>query len=109
MIEENMLEIDTTAITPAPVLQASGHVDKFAGWMCKDPVRGDYLRADHLVQSVLETRLDNYKTKGENKRGENILDDDTVKEYEAILAKVSVALRLSSVAQDFMTHRSMIE
>jgi glycyl-tRNA synthetase len=40
VLEENMLEVDCTVITPAQVLKTSGHVDKFADWMCKDPVKG---------------------------------------------------------------------
>ncbi|KAJ8132592.1 hypothetical protein O1611_g1033 [Lasiodiplodia mahajangana] len=52
VLEENMLEVDCTVITPEPVLKTSGHVEKFADWMCKDPARGEYLRADHLVENV---------------------------------------------------------
>lgn len=40
-----MLEIDTTVITPEPVLKTSGHVNKFADWMCKDSIKSEYLRA----------------------------------------------------------------
>lgn len=40
--EENMLELDCTVITPELVLKTSGHVDKFADWMCKDPIKGGY-------------------------------------------------------------------
>ena len=42
VLEENMLEVDCTVITPAQVLKTSGHVDKFADWMCKDPVKGKW-------------------------------------------------------------------
>lgn len=31
-----MLELDCTVITPELVLKTSGHVDKFADWMCKE-------------------------------------------------------------------------
>ncbi len=57
VLKENMLELDCTAITPEPVLKTCGHVDKFVDWMCKDPVKGEYLRADHLIESVLQSRL----------------------------------------------------
>jgi glycyl-tRNA synthetase len=40
VLEENMLEVDCTVITPEQVLKTSGHVDKFADWMCKDSVKG---------------------------------------------------------------------
>lgn len=100
-----MLEVDCTALTPAEVLKTSGHVDKFADWMCKDPKNGDILRADHFVEEVLEARLkgdkeargvkieekeeDPKKKKRKAKTVEAVkLDDAVVKEYEEILAKV---------------------
>ncbi|UZJ52334.1 hypothetical protein CBS101457_001654 [Exobasidium rhododendri] len=57
ILEEEMLELETTIMTPAEVLKTSGHVDKFADWMCKDPKTGEIFRADHLVEGVLEARL----------------------------------------------------
>ncbi|RYC58378.1 hypothetical protein CHU98_g7822, partial [Xylaria longipes] len=86
VLEENMLELDCTVITPEPVLKTSGHVDKFADWMCKDPARGEYLRADHLVENVLASRL----TRGVNGPSKNSpkLDEATAAEYQNILAKI---------------------
>lgn len=76
--------------------------------MYKDPVKGDYLRADHLIENVLEARLkgdktargivideeekDNpanakKKTKVKDVKTQR-LDDATVQEYEEILAKI---------------------
>ncbi|KAJ1680162.1 Glycine--tRNA ligase 1, mitochondrial [Spiromyces aspiralis] len=58
VIEENMLEVDCSIMTPADVLKTSGHVDKFSDYMVrdsKDP--GSIFRADHLVEAVLEARL----------------------------------------------------
>lgn len=52
-----MLEMDTSILTPERVFKASGHIDKFTDWMCKDPVTGDFLRADHLVAGVLRARI----------------------------------------------------
>ncbi|KAF1982446.1 glycyl-tRNA synthetase [Aulographum hederae CBS 113979] len=109
VLEEEMLELDCTAITPEDVFKTSGHVDKFADWMCKDPVKGEYLRADHLVENVLEARLmGDKKARGEaakpvevedpaNAKKKKIkvkdvgnvkLDDAMVEEYETILAKI---------------------
>ena len=82
-----------------------GHVAKFADWMCKDPKNGEILRADHFVEQVLEARLkgdkeargikveekeeDPKKKKKKVKNTEAIkLDDEVVKEYEEILARV---------------------
>ncbi|KAI0904620.1 glycyl-tRNA synthetase 1 [Ustulina deusta] len=86
VLEENMLELDCTVITPEPVLKTSGHVDKFADWMCKDPARGEYLRADHLVENVLASRL----ARGVNGPSKNSpkLDEATAAEYRSILAKI---------------------
>ncbi|KAI1379457.1 glycyl-tRNA synthetase 1 [Hypoxylon crocopeplum] len=86
VLEENMLELDCSIITPEVVLQTSGHVDKFADWMCKDPVKGEYLRADHLVENVLESRLSR-RVNGPSKDSPK-LDDSTFGEYNEILAKI---------------------
>ncbi|KAH6624919.1 glycyl-tRNA synthetase 1 [Chaetomium sp. MPI-SDFR-AT-0129] len=86
VLEENMLEVDCTVITPETVLQTSGHVDKFADWMCKDPIKGDYLRADHLVENVLQARLAR-GTRGLVKDSPK-LDQTTIDEYNDILAKI---------------------
>ncbi|KAI1812781.1 glycyl-tRNA synthetase 1 [Poronia punctata] len=86
VLEENMLELDCTVITPEPVLKTSGHMDKFADWMCKDPVQGEYLRADHLVENVLESRL----ARGVNGSSKNSpkLNETTAAEYQEVLAKI---------------------
>ncbi|KAK1766847.1 glycyl-tRNA synthetase 1 [Phialemonium atrogriseum] len=86
VLEENMLELDCTVITPEAVLKTSGHVDKFADWMCKDPVKGEYLRADHLVEGVLESRL----SRGVNGPAKDSpkLEESTIAEYKNILAQI---------------------
>lgn len=104
-LEEDMLELDTTMLTPHEVLKTSGHVDKFADWMCKDPKTGEIFRADHLVEEILEGRLRGDK----EARGQKVeideekeakkkrktkgpvaqkLDDALVKEYEETLAQI---------------------
>jgi glycyl-tRNA synthetase len=104
IIEEHMLELDTTIMTPAPVFETSGHVARFADWMVKDKETGDVLRADHLVKNVLEARLagdkearglaaapptdDKKKKKKSAKVTAVKLGDDVVKQYETILAQV---------------------
>lgn len=110
IIEEGMLEIDTTILTPAPVFETSGHVARFADWMVKDIKTGDVLRADHLVKNVLEARLagdkearglaiqpkadekDKKQSKRKDKTSKAVavkLADEVVAEYERILAQVS--------------------
>lgn len=54
-----MLEIECPAVTPEPVLRASGHVDRFTDFMVTDIVTGDCHRADHLLESILEDIIDN--------------------------------------------------
>lgn len=56
IVEEDMLELDTTIMTLSDVLVTSGHVAKFSDWMCKDVKTGEIFRADHLVEAVLEAR-----------------------------------------------------
>ena len=100
---------DCTILTPEDVFKTSGHVERFADWMCKDPIKGEYLRADHLVEGVLEARLEaNKKVNGvpdvhkiepqpqKAKKKKSVskdttftkLDDATVNEYEDFLAQV---------------------
>ena len=57
ILEEDMLEVEATMLTPHDVLKTSGHVDRFSDWMCRDLKTGEIFRADHLVEEVLESRL----------------------------------------------------
>ena len=134
VLEEDMLEVDCTMLTPHDVLKTSGHVEKFADWMCKDPKTGEIFRADHLVEEVLEARLKGDKearqgekkgaeggvqetakdieentTKEEKKRKKKVkdikvvrLDDQVVKEYETVLAKVSFIYIYVHVAENVL-------
>ncbi|PPQ99413.1 hypothetical protein CVT24_005400 [Panaeolus cyanescens] len=104
IVEDHMLELDTTIMTPAPVFETSGHVARFADWMVKDTKTGDVLRADHLVKNVLEARLaGNQEARGlaaapptedKKKKKKNVkaaavqLPDEVVAEYEKILAQL---------------------
>ncbi|KAG6177253.1 hypothetical protein E4U48_000043 [Claviceps purpurea] len=102
VLEENMLEVDCTVLTPHEVLKTSGHVDKFADWMCKDPVNGEIMRADHFVELILETRLDadkvarglkvekkdDKKKRKETKMPPVMLEESVVKEYQEVLARI---------------------
>lgn len=110
ILEEDMLEVDTTMLTPYEVLKTSGHVDKFSDWMCRDLKTGEIFRADHLVEEVLESRLkgdkearglvkdanadaqEDAEKKKRKKKVKEIkavkLDDEVVKEYESVLAQI---------------------
>jgi len=112
IIEEDMLELDTTIMTLSDVLKTSGHVDKFADWMVKDTKSGEIYRADHMVEGVLEARLkgdeearakeagqasvatesapsaDEKKTKKKAKSVAVKLPDEQVAEFRRILAQI---------------------
>ncbi|XP_053992820.1 glycine--tRNA ligase-like [Hylaeus volcanicus] len=72
VIEDDLLEIDATCLTPHHVLKASGHVDRFCDIMVADTQTGECFRADKLVEdfidnllktktSMTETTIDYYK------------------------------------------------
>jgi len=105
VLEEDMLEVDCTMLTPEEVLKTSGHVDRFADWMCKDKATGEIFRADHLVEQVLEDRLkgdkeargttveatdtnSNKKKLKIKKKGPVKLPDEKVALYQKYLAQV---------------------
>ncbi|KAJ3193293.1 Glycine--tRNA ligase 1, mitochondrial [Irineochytrium annulatum] len=58
VLEEDMLEIECTNLTPESVFKTSGHVERFADYMVTDVKTGDIFRADHLVKQILNSRLD---------------------------------------------------
>jgi glycyl-tRNA synthetase len=105
ILEEDMLEVDCTMLTPEEVLVTSGHVARFSDWMCKDKQTGEIFRADHLVEQVLEDRLkgdkeargaatvvedpDSKKKKLKIKKKPAVkLADEKVSLYESYLAQV---------------------
>ena len=58
VLEENMLEIECTNLTPHAVLKTSGHVDKFSDLMMKDQGDGTCYRADKLLEEVIDKLLE---------------------------------------------------
>ena len=87
ILEDQMLEVDCSILTPEPVLQASGHVDRFTDLMVKDVKTGECFRLDHLIKSHLEKVIGNKKT-----------DENVRKECEDTITKL-----------DGMTKERMIE
>jgi glycyl-tRNA synthetase len=93
VIQEDMLEIDCTCLTPFEVLQTSGHVDRFADYMVKDSVLGHIFRADHLVKNVLESRLVEHEQLESGKKIKKakglqpavVLSAEQLEEYRTIL------------------------
>ncbi|KAL2920069.1 Glycine--tRNA ligase 1, mitochondrial [Polyrhizophydium stewartii] len=97
VLEEDMLEIECTNLTPESVLKTSGHVDRFTDYMVKDSKTGDIFRADHLVKQVLTQRLeddrqlrlglaptDAKKSKGGKPKGD-VLEPAVREHYELVL------------------------
>lgn len=54
VIEEHLMEVRCSQLTPHQVFKASGHVDRFTDVMVKDVVTSDCYRADHLLEGHLE-------------------------------------------------------
>ncbi|XP_064455487.1 glycine--tRNA ligase-like [Ornithodoros turicata] len=77
VLEEQMLEVDCTILTPEPVLKASGHVERFADLMVKDVKSGECFRLDHLIKAHLEKLATDKKSTPEQKA-----------EYEDIVVKL---------------------
>ena len=92
VLEENMLEVDCTMLTPDPVLRTSGHVERFSDYMVKDVKTGECFRADHLLEDHLEKLAADPKCAQEK-----------IKEYKDVIAKVSHVI---SVRQAFPTRKN---
>eukprot|EP01132_Coremiostelium_polycephalum_P008035 gene8035-9883_t len=80
VLNEDMLEVDCTSVTPEVVLKASGHVAKFADFMVKDEVTKECFRADHLLEAHIEKMLNDPKTGP-------TLSAEKVAEFKHVLAK----------------------
>jgi glycyl-tRNA synthetase len=57
VLEENMLEMECTNLTPSSVLETSGHVERFTDFMVKDEITGDCFRADKLLEDIIDQFL----------------------------------------------------
>ncbi|EGG18010.1 glycyl-tRNA synthetase [Cavenderia fasciculata] len=67
VINEDMLEVDCTSLTPEVVLKTSGHVAKFADFMVKDEITKQCYRADHLLEQHIDKLLEDKKITAERK------------------------------------------
>lgn len=96
---EKMMALKCSMLTPYEVLKASGHVEKFADYMCKDPKTGEILRSDHLIKDVIEARLkSNKEARGE--KVEETEEDPKKKKKQAKAAKAAVKLD-DAVVQEY--------
>lgn len=93
VVEEAMLELEASCLTPEPVLKASGHVDKFSDLMVKDAVTGSCYRADHLLRDHLVSLLQDTNadlTQGQREEIEALrerLDELSQQEMDEMLNK----------------------
>ena len=60
IIEENMLEMECTNLTPSNVLEASGHVERFTDFMVRDEVTRECFRADKLLEDAIDQLIEKF-------------------------------------------------
>ena len=56
-MEERMVELSCSIVTPFKVLKSSGHVDKFSDLLIYDRIANEPYRADHLVEDFVDKTL----------------------------------------------------
>lgn len=99
ILQEQMLEVDCSILTPEPVLKASGHVERFADLMTKDVKSGECFRLDHLIKAHLEKIKSEKNTKAELKAEiDDILvklDGMTAAEMEALMKRFEMKSPIS--------------
>lgn len=57
-LEDNVLEIECTNLTPLNVLETSGHVERFTDLMVKDEITNECFRADKLLEDGIDKYLE---------------------------------------------------
>lgn len=62
ILNENMLEMECTCLTPESVLKTSGHVDRFTDLMVRDTESGECFRADKQLEDAIDTLIENNPT-----------------------------------------------
>jgi len=95
VLQENMLEMDCTNLTPHNVLKTSGHIDRFTDLMVKDEVTGVCARADKLLEDAIDHLIDNNPTMPQSEKDEHLLvqrqaDAYKPEEIDVLLKKYEV-------------------
>ena len=94
ILEENLLEISGTCITPEIVLKTSGHVDKFTDYAVKDIKTGQCFRADKLIKEWIEKEKKKKKLTEEKLKELNELliklDNFEEKEIDEVIEKYKI-------------------
>merc|ERR1712151_614002 len=86
VLQESMLEMECTCLTPEAVLKTSGHVDRFTDLMVKDVETGECFRADLLLDGD-EGKKMNEEQKEEHRRIQRQADAFTSTELDEYLLK----------------------
>lgn len=92
VLNEQMLEMECTNLTPEVVLKTSGHVDRFTDLMVKDVPTGECFRADKLLEDAIDALLEENPTmpseeKEEHLRIQRQADAYQPEELDALLLK----------------------
>lgn len=94
VLEENMLEMECTNLTPFNVLKTSGHVEKFSDLMVKDIKTGECFRADKLLEARMDELISEPTTTEEQRKEYSKIQIQAgsfnAKELEEMLKKYEV-------------------
>lgn len=94
VLEENMLEMECTNLTPFNVLKTSGHVEKFSDLMVKDVKTGECFRADKLLEARMDELISESTTTEEQRKEYSKIQIQAgsfdAKELEEMLKKYEV-------------------
>lgn len=72
VLNESMLEMECTCLTPAVVLATSGHVDRFTDLMVKDVKTAECFRADKLLEDAIDQYLQEHATLSTEEKEEHL-------------------------------------
>jgi glycyl-tRNA synthetase len=92
ILNESMLEMECTCLTPEAVLKTSGHVDRFTDLMVKDIETGECFRADKLLEDAIDALIESSPTmpsaeKEDHLRTQRQADAFTPEEIDELLIK----------------------
>jgi len=62
ILNENMLEMECTCLTPESVLKTSGHVERFTDLMVKDTESAECFRSDKLLEDAIDALIESTPT-----------------------------------------------
>ncbi|KCV69949.1 glycyl-tRNA synthetase [Fonticula alba] len=94
VVEDQILELDTSIMTKEDVFRTSGHIERFTDFLVRDVVTHESLRADHLLEEFLTNYLAKAKVSDETRAEiEDVIkrvDDYSGEELGAVMKKYNV-------------------